>query len=439
MHQLVKSQPAVWVFAVALALVVFTAVGADKVAASYRRSAANVSHTREVELHVARARAAFAQAEATFDREATSDTPSVQAYRDHLNEAEAELAQIAFLTSDNPKQQEILKALANDLIEMRRNALGALLPPDPSPSPALQFANADEELKKMGFEEESLLATRIQLSEAEYRRMLVFFRSAFALAALALLWSSFDILRHAARVARAETAMRALNVKLQNAHDEEGRRIGRELHDGVGQCLAAAKMALFGIEAIPDLPRVAKEKAQFAKEATDEAIREIRTVSQVLHPPLLDELGFAVAAEGFVSNFSERSGIVVSLVLLKEDMNLGRETSLALFRTLQVGLSNVHRHSRSKSVELSVVRTAGRVILEIRDFGVGIPAERLEVLQRQPAAAGVGLGGLKERVAQLGGDLEIESDSTGTILRVRLPAPIPIRTAAPPDLSSAKP
>jgi signal transduction histidine kinase len=430
MRQLVKSQPAVWVFAVALALVVFTAVGADKVAASYRRSAANVSHTRGVELHVARARAAFAQAEATFRTEATSDTPSAQAYRDHLNEAEAELAQIASLTSDNPKQQGILKGLASDLADIRRNALGALLPPDPSPFPALQFANADEQLKKTGFEEESLLATRIQLSESEYRRMLVFFRSAFAFAALALLWSSFDILRHAARVARTETAMRALNVKLQNAHDEEGRRIGRELHDGVGQHLAAAKMALASIEAMPDLPRVAKEKVQLAKECADEGIREVRTISQVLHPPLLEELGFALAAEGFANNFSERSGIVVKLALLKEDMNLGRETALALFGALQVGLSNVHRHSHSKSVEVSVVRTAGRVILEIRDFGVGIPAERLEVLQLQPAAAGVGLGGLKERVAQLGGDLEIESNSIGTILRVRLPAPI--RTAAPP-------
>ena len=429
MRQLVKSQPAVWVFAVALALVVFTSIGADKIAASYRRSAANVSHTREVELHVARARAAFAQAETTFYAEVTSDTPSAQAYRDHLNEAEVELAQIASLTSDNAKQQEILKALVNDLANMRRNALGALLPPDPSPSPTLQFANADERLKKMAFEEESLLLTRIQLYESEYRRMLAFFRIAFALAALALLWSSFDILRHAARVARTETAMRELNVKLQNAHDEEGKRIGRELHDSVGQSLAAAKMALSGIDAMPDLPQIAKEKAQFAKEAMEESIREIRTISHVLHPPMLEELGFAVAAEWFINNFSERSGIVVNLALPKEDMNLGRETALALFRALQVGLSNVHRHSQSKSVEISVVRIAGRVMLEIRDSGVGIPAERLKVLQRQPAAAGVGLGGLKERVAQLGGELEIESDSTGTVLRVRLPPQSP---SAPP-------
>jgi len=249
---------------------------------------------------------------------------------------------------------------------------------------------------------------------------------------LVLLWSSFDILRQTARTARAEKLVTSLNVRLQNAHDEEGKRIGRDLHDSVGQLLAAARMASSRIEATQDLPDDVREHAQLATEATDEAIREIRTISYLLHPPMLDELGFVAAAQWFVRGFSERSGIGVNLDLPDDSLKLRPEVALALFRALQVGLSNVHRHSGSKSAKVGLVRGAGAVTLEICDFGSGMPAERLELVQRLPAAAGVGLGGLKERVNQLQGHLEVSSDDHGTRLRVRLPALCTKRRAAPP-------
>jgi signal transduction histidine kinase len=284
-----------------------------------------------------------------------------------------------------------------------------------------QFQRADEQLQRMRIEEESLLAGRIELSEAEYRRMLTFFRTCFGFAALVLLWSSFDILRQTARTARAEKLVTSLNVRLQNVHDEEGKRIGRDLHDSVGQLLAAARLAVARIEATKDLPENVREHAQLATEATEEAMREIRTISYLLHPPMLDELGFVAAAQWFVRGFSERSGIAVNLDLPDDSLKLRPEVALALFRALQVGLSNVHRHSGSKSADVGLTRGADDVCLEISDSGAGMPPDRLELVQRLPAAAGVGLGGLKERVSQLQGDLEITSDGHGTCLRVRLP------------------
>src|SRR5262249_46400818 len=243
-----------------------------------------------------------------------------------------------------------------------------------------QFQRADEQLQKMRIEEESLLAGRIELSEAEYRRMLAFFRTCFGFAALVLLWSSFDILRQTARTARAEKLVTSLNVRLQNAHDEEGKRIGRDLHDSVGQLLAAARMASSRIEATRDLPDDVREHAQLATEATDEAIREIRTISYLLHPPMLDELGFVAAAQWFVRGFPERSGIGVNLDLPDGSLKLRPEVALALFRALQVGLSNVHRHSGCKSANVGLTRGADDVCLEICDFGSGMPSERLDLV-----------------------------------------------------------
>src|SRR5262249_19916308 len=119
--------------------------------------------------------------------------------------------------------------------------------------------------------------------------------------------------------------------------------------------------------------------------------------------------------------FSERSGLAVNLDLPSDSLKLRPEVALALFRALQVGLSNVHRHSGSKSADVGLTRGTAEVCLEICDLGAGMPPERLELVQRLPAAAGVGLGGLKERVRQLRGDLEITSNCHGTRLRVRLP------------------
>lgn len=411
-------------FVAALVLLVLTAIVADKIAASYRRSATAVTHTREVELNVSRTRLSLARAEVILLEQQIPEDKRRQDYENQLRQTQSQLDQVRALTADNPRHRESLDTLAREVNELKDGVETIFVTTPTAEALAFadsQFGRADEQLQKMRIEEESLLAARIELSETEYRRMLTFFRACFGFAALVLLWSSFDILRQTARTARAEKLVTSLNVRLQNAHDEEGKRIGRDLHDSVGQLLAAARMAASRIEVSQDLRDDVREQAQLATQATEEAIREVRTISYLLHPPMLDELGFAAAAEWFVKGFSERSGIAVNLDLPSDMPKLRPEVALALFRALQVGLSNVHRHSGSKSASVGLIRSSGAVHLEICDCGGGMSTERLELVQRSPAAAGVGLGGLKERVTQLGGELEIASDANGTRLRVHLP------------------
>jgi len=273
----------------------------------------------------------------------------------------------------------------------------------------------------MRVDEEALLTARLLLSETEYRSLRISFRNYFAFAAIILVASFISILRESARTARVQRIVTSLNVQLQNVHDQEARRIGRELHDSVGQSLAAAKMAMSHIAASKDVPQDLKERVSFAAQAVDDSMREIRTLSYLLHPPMLEELGFPAAAKWFVEAFSERSGITVNLDLPEGPAMLPPQIALTLFRALQVGLGNVHRHSQSKSANVTLTSDAHGTCLAIRDLGIGIPEHRLEALQTLPEAVGVGLGGLKERLRELHGTLEIISNSDGTLLRVRLP------------------
>lgn len=425
MRPFVTNQPAVWVFTAALVLLVLTATVSEKVAGSYRESTELVTHTREVEVHIARARGALARTEAVLMQDVGSVKRSSRTRGNPLSEAEAELLEIRSLTAGNPQDQERLGALAREVDELRKAAEQTLAAPLTAQSLETldaRFQTADEHLKQMRDEQEALLIARSQLSETEYHRMRVFFETCFLFAAFVLLWSSLDILRQSSRASRAEKAVKALNVQLQRAHDDEGKRIGRDLHDSIGQLFVALKMALSRLEARTDLPEDVRMQARLAMQAADEGTRETRTISLLLHPPMLEELGLAAAAEWFVKGFSERSGISVHLKLPRDALQLSPEVALALFRAIQVGLGNIHRHSHSNSADVSFTLESGTICLEIWDYGAGIAKERLRLLQTLPAGVGVGLGGLKERVEQLAGDLEISSDEAGTCLRVRLPA-----------------
>ncbi len=160
----------------------------------------------------------------------------------------------------------------------------------------------------------------------------------------------------------------------------------------------------------------------------DQALQEIRTTSYLLHPPLLDELGFASAAQWYVEGFARRSGVKVRFDLANEHERLPIEIETALFRVLQEGLTNVHRYSRASEVEIRFQRQAEAVILEIRDCGHGMPKE---LLNRSAASSetGVGLAGMRERVTELNGEFEIESNGHGTSLRAMVPLPAITRSA----------
>lgn len=153
----------------------------------------------------------------------------------------------------------------------------------------------------------------------------------------------------------------------------------------------------------------------------DQAIEEIRTMSYLLHPPLLDEVGFACAAEWYVEGFAKRTGVNVKADIATVQERLPIRTEIALFRVLQESLTNVHRHSGASEVRVCFQQQLEKITLEIQDDGCGIPAERLDRLRETSAETGVGLAGMRERMNELNGKLEIESDGHGTTMRAIVP------------------
>jgi signal transduction histidine kinase len=149
--------------------------------------------------------------------------------------------------------------------------------------------------------------------------------------------------------------------------------------------------------------------------------KDIRTMSHLLYPPLLDEVGLQSALTEYVNGFAKRSGILVSLDLPAAIKRLDRDYELSLFRIVQESLTNIHRHSGSKTASIRIVREDGAFVLEVRDEGRGMPPERLSEIQSR--GSGVGIRGMRERALQLSGTLSIESDGSGTRIHVVIPTP----------------
>jgi PAS domain S-box-containing protein len=201
--------------------------------------------------------------------------------------------------------------------------------------------------------------------------------------------------------------------RLQNMQDEERKRIARELHDSVGQLLAAVSM---NIGIVLSQAHLLDSKA--ARAVSDNAVlveqisSEIRTISHLLHPPLLDLAGLVSALRWYVDGFSERSKIKVDLEIPADFGRLPAEMEIAIFRIVQECLTNIHRHSGSTIASIRLRKDGHDVTVQIRDQGKGIP----EAKQRELTASGLGFGGMRERVRQLGGTLEIRSDADGTVV-----------------------
>jgi signal transduction histidine kinase len=229
---------------------------------------------------------------------------------------------------------------------------------------------------------------------------------------------------------RATTEVQDLSARLLNAQDEERRRIARELHDSTGQNLTAALLNLRGVEesgALHDKERIAVEESG---RILDEVHAEIRTLSYLLHPPLLDEVGLAPALRWYVDGFIKRSGIAVQLQVSPDLGRLERDAELALFRVVQESLSNVYRHSGSKTASIDLTRSPEGLVLTISDAGRGMAGDAIAGRRDQPL--GVGVAGMKARLKQLGGRLEIHSSAGGTTVRAILPPTRPAGSAAPP-------
>jgi PAS domain S-box-containing protein len=220
-------------------------------------------------------------------------------------------------------------------------------------------------------------------------------------------------------VEQRTAAVRKLSADVIHLQDDERRRISRELHDSVGQYLAHAKMGVDGLMKAGMAEKEAKALSRVS-ETLDKCLAETRTISHLLHPPLLDEIGLASAARWYVEGFSERSGIQVNLSISEKLNRLPGALELVLFRVLQESLTNVHRHADTRSVDIQVQVGAGEVMLEVRDHGKGIPPQLLERFRTTGQGAGIGLAGMRERIHEQGGLFEIQS-TKGTLVRVVIP------------------
>jgi signal transduction histidine kinase len=213
-----------------------------------------------------------------------------------------------------------------------------------------------------------------------------------------------------------------LSQQLLRVQDEERRKVARDLHDSTGQTLTALKISVALLQRkLEDDKQTCDELSGIARLA-DEALQEIRTTSYLLHPPMLDETGFASAAQWYVEGFAKRSGMKVRMNFAPGIERLPKAIEITLFRVLQESLTNVHRHSGSSEVDVHFRREADTVVLEVRDYGRGMPDEWLGDTGPPVQDVGVGLAGMRERLNDLEGGLQIELAAPGT--RVRATAPL---------------
>ncbi len=352
------------------------------------------------------------------------------------------------LTTDNPQQQQRLDRLGQMLQE--NVALIESRPPSSdvrsqiSPSERRrqeQISNRakqiDSVVRSMQVEEESLLEQRLKAWDYLFKRKVLMLGLAFAVVTLMLAYNFRLLLAEVARTKNTEKRVRdnaesyrVMSARILEMQDSERRRIARELHDSVGQYLAGLKINLHQIEAGTQSGE--NHLIRETIDLTDCAIQEVRTISHLLHPPLLEELGFLSAARWYVDEYGKRSQVKVSLIAEEPIERLPKEVEIALFRVLQESLTNVYRHAAARCVDVRILCHDGHVKLTVADDGTGIPPDVLKKF-RDGSAAGIGLAGMRERLAEFGGEIRVESSSGGSVVQAIIPTTgsTPVRKSLP--------
>ena len=337
------------------------------------------------------------------------------------------VASIQRLTADNSQEQVNCRKLADlseqrialmeQAIVLKRSGQSSLLAQADITRKIVANAQATDGLTQGMYEtEERLLAERQQrVSSSSTITQGILITSLFLALVLFLVHHQLLMDQVAAR-ARAETAQRALSARLLTLQDTERRKFARELHDSVGQHLAAIKMAISILQTKLPGDAVIKDCLKML----DDSIAETRTISHLLHPPLLDEAGLNSASRWFVEGFGKRSGVEVNLEIFDGAVRLPEATELALFRVLQESLTNVHRHAQATRADVSLRIEGNQAVLWVRDYGRGMPSAVVHSLQENGSGGGVGLAGMTERVREIGGKLEIRSSSVGTEIVARV-------------------
>jgi signal transduction histidine kinase len=226
-----------------------------------------------------------------------------------------------------------------------------------------------------------------------------------------------ELHRKAKQAEDLNAQLRQMSSRLMTLQDDERRRVARELHDGLVQDLAAAKLIFARI--VEDSAQLKEQLATNGIEILDSAIQQVRTISYLLHPPLLDEAGLASAVHLYLDGVSKRSGIKTFLDVQPQNFpRLAPDVETAIFRIVQEALTNVFRHSGATSSWIILSQEETRVVAMVRDNGKGVAEETAEL---RPDRIGVGLGGMRERARHFGGDLRLSNANPGTLVEVVIP------------------
>jgi signal transduction histidine kinase len=398
-----------------------------------------VLHTYQVRGLLKDLRADIGESHANFDLFQLARNPDEAAELElQIAEQSEIVSKLLELTRDNPTQNAHLQAfqatLRQDFQQLRSCVAGAkcLGPEENKPDSLAEISERRRAmygmLRELELVEGSLLETRLKEWDRLFVRMVATSVGSFCLALVLLIYNLRLLLDEIEQRTKQQLiekrnteSYRMLSARILELQDMERRKIARELHDSVGQDLAALKINIGQLlRQETGVAAPSQAKVSESLELADRAIREIRTISHLLHPPLLDELGFHAAARWYAEGFAQRSGIKVQLKLAEISQRLPREIELALFRVLQESLTNVHRHSKANLVAIELECTDEDVILNVRDDGHGIPSPVLDGYH-SGGAGGIGLAGMRERLAELGGTFEVESGAKGTLIRATLP------------------
>jgi signal transduction histidine kinase len=426
-------QKARLVFSLAMILLISSGIGATVSILSLVSSTRWVAHTYDVKESLSKIESLFAfVGRMRGNYVASGDGSARSQYESAVVRLQSEIHSIAEVTGDNPIQRENsaqLQAACNRRVQVLSDSMAAYAAGKTDPNDQADFnaqnlqlaAESTEILRAMQTEEERLLTERLRVSDRLFKLTVAVLTLMF-LSALTLIGIHYRMLQaEAQKREESEENARRVSAQLLRVQDHERRRFSRELHDGLGQTLAVVKWTLGSLlEKNPDDPSIVE-----CVKCIDEAILGTRTISHLLHPPLLDEAGFESAARWYVEGFSQRSGIPVALTI-GDVGRLPRSVELALFRVLQESLTNIHKHSKSPRAEVSLRLNKDNVILRVKDFGAGLPEETLENFVNSGTRVGVGLAGMRERIREQGGQFNISSNGNGTTIEVSLP-----RTARP--------
>ena len=387
-----------------------------------------VAHSYDVQSALANVTPVIARASRTRREYVESGDPAqLTEYQALAANSLQSVALIRQLTADNPLQQSYCNRLEmlvrerlgimQKSIDQKQHGESTLETEARNTQDLTRAANeGDLLILQMQQLEEQLLSERRSKSQALFRQEIVLITAAFFVAVLLLSLHYYLLNRELGRRQRAEESLRRLNVRLLEMQDAERRRVSRELHESIGQYLSGVKMSLEVVrKSIP-------QNALLAECVTilDKSIAETRSISQLLHPPILDEIGFASAARWYVDGFSQRSGVRVGMNFPKNFGRLPGDVELALFRVLQESLTSLHWHARSSNIEIAIRLGRGAIEMSLRSAGE-VNADSDDGAHNGYTGLGLGIEGIRERVRDLGGQLKVQSDESGTLILTSLP------------------